>query len=133
MHALDLVRGLALDPGSHELARAAVDEGMPQPLGQFPEVSRSTVDERSIISRPSRGARSWDLHLADAADGRALGDVGGEQPERFGFALGFDRPPDRVSAGAARGEGWTVAKWALVSSERGEDDSALLRLVAVLE
>lgn len=77
--------------------------------------------------------RSWDLYLADAADGRALCDVVGEQPERVRFGLRLDRPPDRVSAGAARGERRPVAKRALMPLERGEDDAALMRLVAVLE
>ena len=41
-------------------------------------------------------------------------------------ALGFDRPPDRMSAGAARRERGLVAKRAVVPPEGGEDDAALL-------
>jgi len=56
------------------------------------------------------GQPSQDVDLADARNGGALRDVQREQPKRIGFGLGLDRPPDRVSAGAARGERWTVAK-----------------------
>src|SRR5689334_3507329 len=78
-------------------------------------------------------ARSRDLDLADARDGGAGGDVVREQPERAGLGLGFDRPPDRVAAGAAGRERGLMAKRAVVALERGEDDAALLRLVTVVE
>ena len=45
--------------------------------------------------------------------GGALGDVGGQQRERVLFGRRLDRPPDRVPAGAARGERRLVAKRAL--------------------
>ena len=50
-----------------------------------------------------------DLHLAHAGRGGALGDVVGKQSERL-FAFAARRPPDRVAAGAARGEGRLVPK-----------------------
>src|SRR6266511_74456 len=45
----------------------------------------------------------------------------------------FDRPTDRVAAGATGGERGAVAEWALVPLERGKDDTALLRLVVVVQ
>src|SRR5262249_28295531 len=82
---------------------------------------------------PGLPSCSWDLNLTDAADGGALGHVVRQQPERVLFAGGLHRPPDRVAAGAARGQGRLVAKRAVVSFERGEYHAALLRLVAVVE
>ena len=48
--------------------------------------------------------RSWDVDLADARCGGALGDVERQQPERVCLGRGLHRPPDRVLARAARGE-----------------------------
>jgi len=79
------------------------------------------------------GTRSWDLDLAHARCSGALGDVAGQQPERVLFGCRFDRPPDRVPAEAARRQGCPVAKWTSVSLEGGEDDAALIRLVAMVE
>jgi len=42
-----------------------------------------------------------DLNLTDAGDGGALGHVERQQPEGIRFAVGLDRPPDLVPAGAA--------------------------------
>ena len=47
--------------------------------------------------------------------------------------LGFNCPPDLVSAGTARRERVPTAKRALVAPEGGERDAALARLVAVME
>src|SRR4029453_5600178 len=79
----------------------------------------------------SAGARSRDVNLADARHGGALGDVGRQQAEGLPFRCGVDRLPDRVSPGAARRERRLVAKRALVPLEGGEDNPALLGLVAV--
>src|SRR5215470_702381 len=76
---------------------------------------------------------SWDLNLTHAGYGGALGHVEGQQPERVLFAVGLYRPPDRVPAGAARGQGRPVAERAVVSFERSEHHAALFRLVAVVE
>src|SRR5215472_9239830 len=76
---------------------------------------------------------SWDLKLTDARDGSAFGHVERQQPERVVFAVGLDRPPDLVPAGAARGQGRPVAQRAVVSFERGERHAALVRLVAVVQ
>src|SRR5215468_7650999 len=65
---------------------------------------------------------SWDLNFADAGDAGALGHVERQQSERFVFGVGLHRPPDRVTAGAARGQGRPVAQRARVSLERGEHD-----------
>ena len=75
----------------------------------------------------------WNLDLADPAGSCALGDEIGQQLERLLFTLSFDRPPDRVSTRAARGESPTVPERALVSLERREDDTALVRLVPAFE
>ena len=75
----------------------------------------------------------WDLDLADAGDSGALGHVERQQPERVFFAAGLDRPPDRVPAGAARGQGRLVAKRAAVSFERGERHATLRRLVTMVQ
>jgi hypothetical protein len=94
----------------------------------------AVADGRWVVSLVSAlPGRSWDLDLTDAADRRALGDVVGKQPERLLFGVRVNSPPDRVPAGAARGQGRTVAKRAVESFERGEDDAALVRLVAVLK
>ena len=61
------------------------------------------------------------------------GDVAGQQRERVLVGCRFDRPPDCVPAGATRGKRWLVTQRALVSFERGEDDAAVVRLVAVVE
>ena len=42
-------------------------------------------------------------------------------------------PPDRVPAGAAGRDGGLAPERALVAAEGGEDDSALVRLMAVVE
>ena len=78
-------------------------------------------------------AQSWNLDLADVCDGCALRDVERQQPERVLLAVGLDRPPDPVSAGGAGGERRVVAKRALVSFERGEDDAALVGRVTVVK
>src|SRR5512134_2714410 len=94
---------------------------------------RRTRAARGGRAASSGASRSWDLDLADGCRCRALGHVGRQQPQSVFFALGLDGPPDRVAAGAARGERFLVAKWTLVALERGEHDAALARLVAVLE
>src|SRR5512132_1996410 len=95
---------------------------------------RRTRAARGGAGAASTGAsRSRDLDLADGRRGRAFGDVERQQPQGVLFALGLDRPPDRVAAGAARGERSAVAKWTLVAPERREHDAALARLVMVLE
>src|SRR5512133_2617588 len=95
---------------------------------------RRTRAARGGAGAGSTGAsRSRDLDLADGRRGRPLGDVERQQPQSVLFALGLDRPPDRVAARAARGERSSVAKWALVALERREHDAALARLVMVLE
>src|SRR5690242_3910004 len=76
---------------------------------------------------------SWDLDFADARDGRAPGDVGRQEPQGVVLARRVDRPPDLVAAGAARRQGQLVPERADVSLERGEDDTTLVRRVAVLE
>src|SRR5215472_2795299 len=76
---------------------------------------------------------SWDLHLADLGDDGAFGHVERQQSERVVFAVGVDRPPDRVPAGAARGQGRLVAQRAVVAFERGEHHAALVRLVSVVQ
>src|SRR5437016_10460186 len=76
---------------------------------------------------------SWDVDLGDGRGGRALRDVARQQPECVVLSCGFDRPPDRVPTGAARRERRSVAKGAFVPLERGEDDTALVRLVVVVE
>ena len=79
------------------------------------------------------GAGHGICDLAHARGGRALGDVERQQRERVLLARGLDGPPDRVPAGAARGERRPVAKRASVPFEGGEDDAALVRLVVVVE
>src|SRR5205823_398638 len=91
-----------------------------------------------LMAPPSRRAwhtrtRSRDLHLAHARGGGAVGDVRGQQPERVLFGCRFDRPPDRVSAGATRRERRLVPKRASMTPERCEDDAAFVRLVAVMK
>jgi hypothetical protein len=76
---------------------------------------------------------SWDVDLAHARRGSALRDVGRQQLERVLYGCAFDRPPDRVAAGAARGERRAVAKSAFVPPEGGKDDTALVRLVVVVQ
>src|SRR5215470_18530805 len=98
-----------------------------------PIVNPSSAPPSSDGSSGGCAPRSWDLDLADAGDGGALGHVVRQQPERICFAVGVDRPPDRVPAGAARGQGRAVAKRALVPFERDEHHAALVRLVAVVE
>src|SRR3954447_131731 len=77
--------------------------------------------------------RSRDLHLADRDGRRALGDVEGQQRERVLLACGLHRPPDRMAAAPAGRQRALVAKRALEAAKCGEDDSALVRLVVVLE
>src|SRR5215469_5379768 len=60
---------------------------------------------------------SWDLNFADTGDGGACGYVVRQQGERVVFAVGLDRPPDLVPAGAARGQGRPMAQRAVVSFE----------------
>src|SRR4051794_4347399 len=76
---------------------------------------------------------SRDVDVGHAHDCGAGGDIWREQAERVRFALGLDRPPDRVVAREARGDGGLMPEWADVASEGGEDDGALVRLVVVLE
>ena len=76
---------------------------------------------------------SWDVDLTHARGGRTLSDVAGQQPERVLCGRALDRPPDRVTAGAARGECRQVTKWAFVPLERGENGAALMGLVVVVE
>src|SRR5262245_30811236 len=52
-----------------------------------------------------RTTSSWDLHFADVGDRGALGHVERQKPERVLLAVGVHRPPDLVTAGAARREG----------------------------
>src|SRR5215467_5751077 len=63
------------------------------------------------------GTPSWDLNFADVGDGGAFGHVVRQQSERVVFAAGLNRPPDRVPAGAARGQGRPVAQRAVVAFE----------------
>src|SRR4051812_3734754 len=77
--------------------------------------------------------RSRDLFVAYRDDSRALGDVEGQQRERVLLADGLHRPPDRMAAGPAGRQRALVAKWALEAAERGEDDSAFVGLVVVVE
>jgi hypothetical protein len=79
------------------------------------------------------GARLRDIDLADSRDGGALRNVWREQAESVLFGRGFNGPPNRVPTRAARCERHSVAEWARVAFEGGEDDTALARLVAVLE
>src|SRR5215470_15033217 len=79
------------------------------------------------------GTISWDLDLTDAGDGGALGHKERQQSERVLFAADLHRPPDRVPAGAARGQGRPVAQGAVVSFERGEHHTAFVRIVAVVQ
>src|SRR5882724_8489097 len=81
---------------------------------------------------PLRGW-SWDFDLVDARCGGALGDEERQQRESFALGFRFNRPPECVAAGAARADRRLVAKRTLVASERGEDDSALLRVVAMVK
>ena len=97
-------------------------------------------DQRGAVEVEDPGAcgeaqrsYSWDLDLADARDGVALGHVERQQPERVLFAHGVDRPPDLVSTKAARGQRRPMAKGALVSFERGEHDTAVVLGVMVVE
>ena len=76
---------------------------------------------------------SRNVDRGDAGYSGALGDVEGEQREGVCFGLGFHGPLDRVSAGAARCERWLAAKRAVVALERGEHDTAIVRLVSVVE
>src|ERR671911_792072 len=76
---------------------------------------------------------SRNVDRGDAGCGGALGDVEGEQREGVCFRLGLHGPPDRVSAGAARCERRLAAKRAVVALERGEHDTAVVRLVSVVE
>jgi hypothetical protein len=76
---------------------------------------------------------SWNFDLTDTTGGCALGNEIRQHLQRFPFSFRLDRPPDRVSTGAARGESPTVAKWAIVSFEGCEDDSTLVRRVPVFE
>src|SRR4051794_39801237 len=74
-----------------------------------------TLDVVIVLTSPFD--RSWDLHLADAAYGRSLGDVGRQQLQRVLLACGFDGPPDRVAARMARGDRRLVAEGAVVALE----------------
>src|SRR5690349_15587283 len=80
--------------------------------GPVPDVR----SRRETVSAPL----SWDLNFADAGDGGACGHVERQQSERVFYAVGLDRPPDRVPAGTARGQGGPVAQRAVVAFERGE-------------
>src|SRR5215472_17025559 len=74
----------------------------------------------SGVGEDRLGTPSWDLHLADLGDGGAFGHVERQQSERVVFAVGLHRPPDRVPASAARGQGRPVANRARVSLERSK-------------
>src|SRR5689334_19353450 len=76
---------------------------------------------------------SGDVDVVDSRRGGALGHEEREQPERFGFARGFDRPPDRVPTEGARGHRRVMTQRALVPPEGGEHDAALARLVVVVD
>jgi hypothetical protein len=77
--------------------------------------------------------RLWDVDVAHARDRRSSGDVRRKQSECVCFSARFDLPPDRVASGAAGRECGLVAQRTVVSSDGGEHDGALVRLVAVLE
>src|SRR5204863_7045807 len=87
----------------------------------------------SVVLRGSWLLLSWDVDLAHARRGGALRDVGRQQSERVFCGCALDRPPDRVAAGTARGERAAVAKSAFVPPEGGKDDTALVRLVVVVQ
>src|SRR5438094_1681527 len=82
----------------------------------------------SVMAPPS-----GDLHLGDPGRGGARGHEERQQRERVLRRRGIDRPPDRVAARSARGERAAVAQRAVVAAERGERDTALVRLVAVVD
>src|SRR4051794_35789138 len=76
---------------------------------------------------------SGDDDFGHACDRRALGDEERQLPQRVLLAGGLDRPPDRVAAGEARDQRRAVAERAFVALEGRERDTALVRLVAVLD
>ncbi len=63
-------------------------------------------------------------------DGGADGDEEREQREGVVLAVGLDAPPDGVPAGAAGRDRRLPPERAVVAAERGEDDSALVRVDA---
>ena len=64
---------------------------------------------------------------------RSLGHIEREESKCITLRLGFHRPPDRMTAGTARGERALTTKRALMALEGGEHDAALARLVTVVE
>jgi hypothetical protein len=86
---------------------------------------------RRVFESPLRAL--WDVDLVNAGDGGALGDVWREQLERVLFAFGLNRPPNRVSTGAAGCKCGLVTERARKSFEGGEDDAALARLMTMLK
>jgi hypothetical protein len=97
--------------------------------GVIERAERALARRRDVES----DQRSWDLHFAYAGDGGSFGDVGRQQSQRVLLTRRFDRPPDRVAAGAARGKGRSVTERAVVTLERLEHDAALTWQVPMLE
>jgi hypothetical protein len=56
-----------------------------------------------------------------------------QQRERLGCRECIDGPPDRVAAVVARTNRGLVTEWALVARKRGECDTALARIVAMMK
>jgi len=77
--------------------------------------------------------RSGDLHVEDVRGSRPCREVTGQLGEGLVGAGRVDHPPHGVIAGKARSERATVAQRAGAAFERGEDGTAVLGLVMVLE
>ena len=86
-----------------------------------------------LITLFAQRGRSRDPKLANAGGRSALGDEMRQQRERLGFGCRFDRPPELMPSRTARADRRLMAERALVASERGERDPALLRIVPVLQ
>jgi hypothetical protein len=123
------------DSGATNAADALDDSGRVQPRRLRTRTKRhdETVagfKRREVGAAGSRGL--WNVDVVHARDRGACCDVRRKLSKRFRFAFRFDPPPDRVPAGAARGEGRLVAQRTVVPPERGEDDGALVRFMAML-
>src|SRR5919112_5832118 len=91
----------------------------------------SDLSSRVAIRRP--GGALWNGDLGHAGSGAALKDVIRQQSQGFSRVAGVHRPPDRVPAVAACGEGNLVAKRAGTSSEGGEHGPTLVWLMTVVK